>query len=79
MFQKNSSLGGDYMFKILEKRKKQDDIKLKKFKDEMDYQYSEFNKKNNKKMNELKDKRKIKSHTNKHSSLWKEAIKNGKF
>lgn len=67
------------MFKILEKRKKQDDIKLKKFKDEMDYQYSEFNKKNNKKMNEMKDKRKIKPHTNKHSSLWKEAIKNGKF
>ena len=79
MFQKNCSLGGDYMFKILEKRKKQDDIKLKKFKDEMDYQYSEFNKKNNKKMNELKDKRKIKSHTNKHSSLWKEAIKTGEF
>lgn len=74
-----SPLGGDCMFKILEKRKKHDDIKLKKIKDEMDYCYRKFSEENDKRMKDLNNQRKLNNKNKQQSSLWANAIKNSEF
>ena len=79
MFQKNSSLGGDCMFKTLKEMKYQDDIEFKKFSNQVSYQFKKFEKANDNKMKELNNERKLNKKGKQQPSLWDNAIKNGKF
>ncbi|MBF7028881.1 hypothetical protein [Staphylococcus kloosii] len=76
------------MFKTLKEMKRKDDIEFKEFSNEVNYQLKKFEKENDEKLQSLNNQRKLQSLNNqrklqnkrKHqSSLWAEAIKNGKF
>lgn len=67
------------MFKILKKMKIKDDIEFKQFSNEVDYCYRKFSEENDEIMKDLNKQRKLNNKNKQQSSLWANAIKNGKF
>ena len=67
------------MFKTLKEMKRKDDIEFKEFSNEVNYQLKKFEKENDEKMQSLNNQRKLQNKRKHQSSLWAEAIKNGKF
>lgn len=67
------------MLKTLKKMKRKDDIEFKQFSNEVNYQLKKFEKENDEKMQSLNNQRKLQNKRKRQSSLWADAIKNGKF
>lgn len=67
------------MFKILEDKKRKDDIAFKQFSNEVNYRFDKSSEDNNKKMKKLCNQRKLKNEPKQQLSLWANAIENGKF
>lgn len=67
------------MFKILEDKKRKDDIAFKEFSDEVNYRFNKFSEDNNKKMKKLSNQRKLNNESKQQLPLWANAIENGKF
>lgn len=67
------------MFKALKEMKRKDDIQFEQFANQVNYQFKKIEEKNDGKMTELKNQRKLKAKTKQQLPLWAEAIKTGKF
>ncbi|MCJ1787161.1 hypothetical protein MT438_07430 [Staphylococcus warneri] len=67
------------MLKTLKEMKQKDDIEFKRFSDKVNYQVKTFGKENDSKMKKLNSQRKLNNKSKQQSSLWANAIKNGKL
>ncbi|MBO0378081.1 hypothetical protein [Staphylococcus warneri] len=67
------------MLKSLKEMKQKDDIEFKHFSNQVKYQFEKVEEKNDNKMKELKNQKKLNNKNKQQSSLWANAIKNGKF